>query len=137
MSFTTEEIFTLISNQSDNSIHLKRFVKIPTNWKNEKLNNQWIELKKIRDFSNISIENQRANKVIGSSLEANIKIKLKKELYELAKNFDFAEICITSRAEIILDEKSKNEIEVETFKAEGNKCKVCWKISKEKCERHG
>ncbi len=137
LSFTTEEIFTLINNQSDNSIHLKRFVKIPTNWKNEKLNNQWIELKKIRDFSNISIENQRANKVIGSSLEANIKIKLKKELYELAKNFDFAEICITSRAEIILDEKSKNEIEVETFKAEGNKCKVCWKISKEKCERHG
>jgi len=26
---------------------------------------------------------------------------------------------------------------VETSKAEGEKCPVCWKISKEKCKRHG
>ena len=31
----------------------------------------------------------------------------------------------------------KSKIKVETFKAEGEKCKVCWKINKGKCERHG
>ena len=31
----------------------------------------------------------------------------------------------------------KEEISVETFKAEGKKCNVCWKIFKEKCDRHG
>ena len=70
-------------------------------------------------------------------LEANIKIKLKKELYEVAKDSDFAEICITSGAELSLDNSISDEILVDTFKAEGEKCNVCWKIRKGKCERHG
>ena len=80
---------------------------------------------------------KRAEKIIGSSLEASIKIKLEKELYELAKNFDFAELCITSEAEIEIAKNLDEEILVETIKAEGKKCKICWKIRKGKCERHG
>ena len=135
--FTTEEIFTLVNKGNGKSIHLERFSEIPLKWKNEELNEKWIKIKRIRDITNISIENKRANKVIGSSLEAKVKIKLNKEMYEFAKNFDFAEICITSEAEIILDEKLNDEVDVETIKAEGKKCKVCWKIIKGKCERHG
>ena len=137
LSFTTEEIFTLVNKGNSNSIHLERFSEIPLKWKNEELNEKWIKIKRIRDITNISIENKRANKVIGSSLEAKVKIKLNKEMYEFAKNFDFAEICITSEAEVILDEKLNDEVDVETIKAEGKKCKVCWKIIKGKCERHG
>ena len=33
--------------------------------------------------------------------------------------------------------KTSDEVLVETFKAEGEKCNVCWKIRKGKCERHG
>ena len=33
--------------------------------------------------------------------------------------------------------KIKERIEVETIKATGKKCKVCWKISEKPCERHG
>ena len=137
LSFTTEEIFKLVNRENNSSIHLKKFVKIPTNWKNEKLNERWSKLIKIRDVANISIENKRAEKIIGSSLEATIKIKLKKDLYVLAKNFYFDEICITSGAELSLDNNIGNEILVDTFKAEGEKCNVCWKIKKGKCERHG
>ena len=137
LSFTTEEIFTLVNKGNGKSIHLERFSEIPLKWKNEELNEKWIKIKRIRDITNISIENKRANKLIGSSLEAKVKIKLNKEMYEFAKNFDFAEICITSEAEIILDEKLNDEVDVETIKAEGKKCKVCWKIVKDKCERHG
>ncbi len=137
LSFTTEEIFRLVNKEKYESIHLKQFVRIPQNWKNEKLSEKWINLKKIRDVSNISIESKRSEKIIGSSLEANVKIKLNKKLYDLAKNYDFAEICITSGAEISTDQNSDDEIIVETFKAEGEKCKVCWKIKKGKCERHG
>ena len=64
-------------------------------------------------------------------------IKLKKDLYHIAKDFDFAELCITSAAEVLLDNNLSEEISVETFKAEGEKCNVCWKIRKDKCERHG
>ena len=137
LSFTTEEIFKLINKENNSSIHLKKFVKIPDSWKNEKLNERWSKLIKIRDVANISIENKRAEKIIGSSLEATIKIKLKKDLYDLAKNFYFDEICITSGAELSLDNSISEEILVDAFKAEGEKCNVCWKIRKGKCERHG
>ena len=134
LSFTTEEIFSLIY-KNDESIHLKKFVKIPKEWNNQKLKEKWSALKKIRDHCNISIEEKRAEKIIGSSLEARIKIKLKNKFFEVAKDIDFAELCITSGAEVINDEKITDDVEVETFKAEGNKCSICWKIKQKKCER--
>ena len=137
LSFTTEEIFKLLNKDSEDSVHLKVFPKIPNKWKNENIEKNWAKLIKIRNAVNASIEIKRAEKLIGSSLEATIKVKLDNDYYNLANKYDFSEICITSGAEIILDEKSKKEIEVETFKAEGEKCDVCWKISKEKCDKHG
>ncbi len=134
LSFTTEEIFSLIC-KNEKSIHLKKFVKIPRKWNNQKLIEKWITLKKIRDYCNISIEEKRTEKMIGSSLEARIKIKLKNKFFEVAKDIDFAELCITSEAELVKDEKITEDIEVETFKAEGNKCNICWKIKQKKCER--
>ena len=136
LSFTTEEIFSII-NKNDKSIHLEKFVKVPNNWNNINLNEKWAILKKIRGNCNISIEEKRADKIIGSSLEAKIEVKLKSKLYEIAKNIDFAELCITSEAQISEDQKISEDISVITFKAEGEKCPVCWKIKKGKCERHG
>jgi isoleucyl-tRNA synthetase len=137
LSFTTEEIYKLTNkSEEENSIHLKNFVEIPENWKDEELNTKWEKIKKIRDEANISIEAQRAEKIIGSSLEANIQIKIKEEIYNVAKNEDFAEICITSSASILKDDNIKNDIQVNTQKAVGNKCPVCWKISENDCKRH-
>jgi isoleucyl-tRNA synthetase len=133
LSFTTEEIFTLIS-KDNKSIHLEEFMEFPKSFENEQLNQKWIKLKKIRDICNISIEAKRASKEIGSSLETNLIISLNKNLIELIKNIDMAELCITSTAELI--ETTSNETTAQTKKAEGEKCSVCWKISKNKCERH-
>jgi len=133
LSFTTEEIFTLI-NKDKKSIHLEKFIKFPKSFENEKLNKKWLELKKIRDICNVSIEAKRASKEIGSSLEANLIINLNKNLYEISNNIDFAELCITSSA--VVEKSNSENIIAETVKAEGNKCPVCWKINKEKCERH-
>ena len=126
-----------MNKNKNESIHLKKFIRIPNDWKNDNLNGKWEKLKRIRDAANISIESKRAEKLIGSSLESNIKIKLKKDLHDIAKDFDFAELCITSSADVLLDNTIDEELFVETFKAEGEKCVVCWKIRKGKCERHG
>jgi isoleucyl-tRNA synthetase len=133
LSFTTEEIFTLISKDKK-SIHLEEFMEFPKSFQNELLNEKWIELKKIRDICNISIEAKRASKEIGSSLEANLIISLNKNLYEISTNIDFSELCITSNAKI--EKKETSEVIAVTTKAEGKKCLVCWKINKKKCERH-
>ena len=133
LSFTTEEIFTLIS-KDNKSIHLEEFMEFPKSFENEQLNQKWIKLKKIRDICNISIEAKRASKEIGSSLETNLIISLNKNLIELIKNIDMAELCITSTAELI--ETTSNETTAQTKKAEGEKCAVCWKITKNGCARH-
>ena len=102
---------------------------------NENLNNKWLELIKIRDICNLSIEEKRAEKIIGSSLEASIKIKLDKERFKIFNDIDFAELCITSNAQI--NQTKDNAILVETLKAEGTKCPLCWKIRNEQCLRLG
>ena len=133
LSFTTEEIFTLI-NKDKKSIHLERFIKLPKSFENKELNEKWTELKKIRDICNISIEEKRASKEIGSSLEANLTISLNEKLFKITENTNFSELCITSDAKIKKIEM--NDITVVTTKAEGEKCQVCWKINKNGCERH-
>ena len=80
---------------------------------------------------NVAIEAKRASKEIGSSLEAKIKIKVKKDKFELLEGLNLAEYFITSKAEKIVSENE--EIEVE--KAEGVKCQRWWKILDEKCSR--
>ena len=133
LSFTTEEIFILM-NKDKKSIHLEKFIEIPKNYSNLALEKKWIELKKIRDICNISIEAKRATKEIGSSLEANLIINLDQKLIELTKDINFSELCITSGAKI--QKNDSKEIIVETNKAEGKKCPVCWKINRDQCERH-
>ena len=138
LSFTTEEIYSLLKIEEKASIHLEKFPVIPSNWNNQTLNNKWLELIKVRDKCNSSIELKRASKEIGSSLEANLKIFLNDKLIKLSEGIDFSELCITSGAKI--DKINKNdteEIAIETNKAEGIKCSVCWKINKDKCDRHG
>jgi isoleucyl-tRNA synthetase len=132
LSFTTEEIYRLIMNDNK-SIHLTKFLEFPKDFKNENLNQKWLELIKIRNVCNISIEEKRASKEIGSSLEASLKINLDKKLNEISKDVDFSELCITSSAEVFCLENS--EIKVQTTKAEGSKCQVCWKITKDACAR--
>jgi len=133
ISFTTEEIYKLIFN-NNKSIHLETFLDYPEEFQNKQLNQKWLDLIKIRDICNVSIEEKRASKEIGSSLEAKLKINLDKKLSEITKNIDFSELCITSHADVIYNDNI--ETSAETTKAKGTKCPVCWKITEEACPRH-
>jgi len=128
--FTTEEINSLL-NKKDESIHESLFVKIPKNWNNESIISKWSKLLKIKQVANIAIEAKRASKEIGSSLEAEIKLNLNKENFDILENINLAEYFITSKAEKKLSEKES----VDVRKAEGKKCERCWKILENKSER--
>ena len=130
--FTTDEVYSLI-NKDGKNIHELYFVDVPKKWKNKELNNKWEQLYRIKQEANIAIESKRANKEIGSSLEAKIILTLNKKKFELLKNLDLAEYFITSKAEKILDEKNDSNINVS--KATGKKCERCWKILEKKCSR--
>ena len=137
LSFTTEEIYQILNKDKKQSIHLKSFPSIPSNWKNDVLNEKWSNLRKIKDIANISIEEKRNKKEIGSSLEAFIDIKIGENFSKLIKNLDLPEFFITSKVNLEIDKKLKDEVIVNTKKAKGVKCKVCWKINEIKCSRHG
>ena len=122
----------LFNNQK--SIHLEQFPEFPDKFKNQKLSEKWIELIKIRNICNISIEEKRASKEIGSSLEADLKIQLSQKLKSFTETIDFSELCITSKAEVIYQEDI--ETTAITNKAKGTKCPVCWKINQGPCSRH-
>ncbi len=137
LSFTTEEIYNLLKVNTQESIHLEKFPDIPEDWNNENLSNKWVELIKIRDKCNSSIELKRAAKEIGSSLEANLTIQLNQKLAKLSEGIDFSELCITSSAKIEKNkDKNSEDVTIVTTKAEGDKCPVCWKISIKPCDRH-
>ena len=145
LSFTTEEIFQIINQGKNSSIHLQEFPKIPKIWKNEKLFEKWKKFKIIKKVVNAAIEVKRSNKEIGSSLEADIKVYLSEDYLKIVKDFDLRENFITSKAEakpmthdnnLFQLEEVKN-IKVLVKKAEGEKCPRCWKISPKPCERCG
>ena len=131
--FTTEEIYSLLNKNESESIHENNFVKIPTNWENNKLNEKWSNLLKIKQEANIAIEEKRAIKEIGSSLEADIKLTLNKEKFKLLDKLDLEDYFIVSKAEKELSNNDDTKIEVK--KAKGQKCERCWKILEKKCQR--
>ena len=132
--FTTEEIYSLI-NKEDHSIHELTFPELPKNWENNKLNEKWKSLFKIKQDANIAIEEKRFSKEIGSSLEADIEISINKKDYELLEGLDLAEYFITSKAKKIKSSDDKNETKILVKRASGNKCSRCWKIVDHKCKR--
>ena len=69
---------------------MEKFLNFPKKFENPDLAKKWAELKKIRDICNISIEEKRASKVIGSSLEASLTISLNKNNLNIlkARNLD-------------------------------------------------
>ncbi len=131
--FTTEEIHSLVNKDNSESIHENNFVKIPSNWENKKLNEKWSNLFKIKQDANIAIEAKRASKEIGSSLEAEIKLILKKDKFDLLDNLDLEDYFIVSKAEKELS--NNDDIKIEVKKAKGQKCERCWKILEKKCQR--
>jgi len=137
LSFTAEEAWKARDNQS--SIHLEDFLTTPNSYNNSNISDTWTTLKKIRKVITGALEKKRAEKIIGSSLEAHIDIYLEKSILEKVKNYQMDEISITSSFSLhelnssiegfVLEEVSNVKILVS--KTSGKKCQRCWKYKQE------
>ncbi len=133
--FTTDEIYSLVTKDKNNkSIHEHSFPEIPKKFENVILNEKWKQLFKIKQEANIAIEEKRASKEIGSSLEAELEITTNNKNFELLEGLDLAEYFITSKAEKFKS-KNKEELKIKVKKTLGTKCPRCWKILNSKCIR--
>ena len=118
------------------SVHLNTFVTLPVNWRNESLAEKWSTVRDIRRVILGALEPKRADKTIGSSLEAHPQIYIEENLSKALQNINLAEIAITSQATVITGAAPAGAyalsdvpgVAVVFNRAEGQKCERCWKI---------
>ncbi len=138
-SFTCEEAWDHRPKgvyEEAESIHIRTYSTVPHEWRNETLEAKWDKILDVRNVVLGALEPHRAAKTIGSSLEAAPKIYLSDELTAAVKGTDFAEVCITSQAQIFpaatpadsFTDPKVPGVAVVFAKAEGNKCARSWKI---------
>ncbi len=105
--------------------------------KNDALAEKWTKLRAIRRVVLGALEPKRADKTIGSSLEANPHIYLASDLASAVEGVDLAELCITSQVQLHVGTEAPTDafklndvagVGVSFAKAEGQKCQRCWKI---------
>jgi isoleucyl-tRNA synthetase len=94
--FTTEEVWSA-RDAAHRSIHLEQFPAIPSAWRDDQLATTWETIRLLRLAVTGAIEIARAEKQIGSSLEAAPRVYLSNpEHLKALEGVDFAEVCITS-----------------------------------------
>jgi isoleucyl-tRNA synthetase len=96
LPFTTEEAW-LDRHPEAKSLHLDQMPQVPASWRNDALAEKWRKVRQMRRVVTGALEIARANKVIGSSLEAVPVVYLDDaSLEEGIAGVDMAEIAITS-----------------------------------------
>lgn len=125
LSFLAEEAYSHYAFKNTESIFLKNLPQKNSEWKNEAIKDKFKNLIEVRIEVQKVLEGLRAQKIIGSSLEAKVVIKSDGPLFEILKNFSgLREFLIVS--EVIL---VKDTFQVSASKADGEKCVRCWTYS--------
>jgi isoleucyl-tRNA synthetase len=137
LAFTSEEAW-LARYPDAVSVHLESFPAIPSSWRDEALAEKWEHIRRVRSVVTGALEIERAQKRIGSSLEAAPKVFVADAgLRAVLETVDFAEVCITSAIAIEAGSGPTGAfrlsgapgVAVVPALAEGRKCARSWKIS--------
>ena len=137
LCFTTEETWASRYGADAKSVHLEAFPDVPASWRNDRLAEKWRKVRIVRGVVTGALEIERAQKRIGSSLEAHPLVHVTNtELYEAVVDVDLAEICITSAATLANGEGPADAFRLPDVAgvavipqlAEGTKCARSWKI---------
>jgi isoleucyl-tRNA synthetase len=137
LSFTCEEAWLLFSPGAEPSVHLTLFPDGLEAFRDEKLAAKWEIIRNVRRVVTGALEVERAQKRIGSSLEASPLVYVSdQKIFDTLFDIDLAEVCINSNAMVTNEEAPSgafrlNEVSgvaVVVEKAAGIKCARSWKI---------
>jgi isoleucyl-tRNA synthetase len=140
LAFTVEEAWLhRYGDDGRRSVHLELFPEIPAAWRDDALAVKWETVRRIRSVVTGALEIERAQKRIGSSLEAAPLVYLaSRELMSALEGIDLAEVCITSGIAITLDDAPLENafrlpevtgVAVEVKRAAGTKCARSWRYT--------
>ena len=135
LCFTAEEAWLECHPGDESSVHLQLFPEIPAAWRDAALAKKWQAVRDLRRVVTGCLEHARAEKKIGSSLQAAPVIFVER-MAELPDGISWDEIFITSGHRF-----ADGAAPAEAFRlsevpgiaalfepAPGEKCQRCWKV---------
>ena len=126
-TFLAEEVYSYFPGKKLESVLLEDYPTVPTEWKNPSVAETFEKALKVRSDVQKKLEELRAAKTIGSSLEAHVKLQIDGDVYQALKKVqNLREFLIVS----VVDLK-EGSYTLETIKADGEKCERCWVYSTE------
>jgi isoleucyl-tRNA synthetase len=140
LCFTAEEAWLARYPSEDRSVHLEVFPEVSGSWRNDALAEEWEQIKRVRRVVTGALEIERANKRIGSALEAAPQVFIDDDqLLSALEGIDFAEVCITSGIEIVEGEAPEGAftlpdvpgVGVVPRKATGKRCARSWRYTED------
>jgi isoleucyl-tRNA synthetase len=138
LTFTCEEAWRYLPGARAESVHLERFPEAAREWLDETLKRDWDRLLEVRREVAKALETARNGKLIGSGLEAAVRImNAPEDLPELlrAKRALLSTLFIVSRVElerggaapsVAYEGQDIPGLVIGVDRARGEKCERCW-----------
>jgi len=138
LTFTCEEAWRYLPGVHTESVHLERFPEAPREWLDDALKRDWDRLLEVRREVAKALEAARAEKLIGSALEAAVRIAhAPEDLPALlrAKRDILPTLFIVSRvdldraspaASVTYEGQDIPGLVIGVDRARGEKCERCW-----------
>lgn len=135
--FTSEEIWKFMSatKEKQESIHLSSMPVVNEEWIDNELAQKWNLLLSLRNEVTKAMENARADKLIGHSLDASVEIYARQDMYkklvpyadDLQSFFIVSNACLTEEDKTGAYQSENIEgLSITVTKAAGDKCVRCW-----------
>ena len=137
LCFTAEEAWlSRHGDGADSSVHLVTYPEIPGGWRDGSLAEKWARIRDLRRVVTGALEIERAEKRLGSSLQAAVTVYAEPAYIDALRGLDLAEICITSAGTLTVEAAPPNAfrltevpgVAVTVALAPGEKCQRCWRI---------
>jgi isoleucyl-tRNA synthetase len=140
LCFTAEEVWQARYPSEDGSVHLLDWPEVPASNLDAAFAQRWVDIRGMRAAVNETIEPARRDKVIRSSLEADVHIQtLDTELTQNLSGIQLAEILISSDVtvgpegrpdwiEAVYTQDTRNRTAITTaHRTSHHKCGRCWR----------
>jgi isoleucyl-tRNA synthetase len=137
LCFTAEEAWlSRHGDGADSSVHLVTYAEVPARWRDDTLGEKWQRVRDLRRVVTGALELERAQKRVGSSLQASVAVHTDAATVAVLDGVDLAEICITSDGMVGTTPAPAGAFTLPDVPgiaavvglAPGEKCQRCWRI---------
>lgn len=133
--YTAEEIWEFMPHkdgETAESAMLVNWPEVNSAWDNEEVEEKWSKIISIKEAVAKELEEARAQKIIGHSLNAKVTLYVNGEQYSFLKSIEELLTTVLIVSKVVVEEskiKDTNDMEIKVEQAPGEKCERCWMYS--------